>query len=521
MTANAPARARRRRTGGRSKPRRPKRRLRFGPLPQPGSGSTNFSRTKQPALKRLTRAEWVKLVMSTYAFHSIIGPELRAIDAMAHEGRRARPRVWTAWELESILIYGRLRNKTSVKDCLEALSGDQRSRRILGFTRERTERHFALRTIHTRLPSESTLSRYLRLRFREEDRARAYRRLERALRDELLGLDSVAEEALILHVDGTNIETHFTAPIWQTVDRDGAQERVLCNSDNVTAPDAGYVAKGNPKSGKGWHVVSLSTPQGTVLAWTIAARDVSEKDLAVRIIEEFGAHVLPRIGKPRRVRVLTADGGFSSPRLRAALQKLGVVANVHHSSHASSEESLQNAEKRRRARIPFDPRGSSKSLANWYANGHRELVCRCEEGSTERDIGFTESGRLYMRLVGRCSRCGSVTITAGQWRRSKLSGGMYVRCEKGEEPDWAMGNPLTFDDPLAAAYGRSRFSHNEGLYGTLTSIKLKGTRWFRRMRQAELDVSLVFSILHSFALEVHRVARRNARRAGTLAIAPP
>lgn len=506
--ASAPARKRRRRRGGRSRPREPKRRLRFGNgLPAVTDGRTHFSKTKQERLRRLSAAEMTKLVMRTFAFRSIVGPELDAIDATDHPGRSCRRRAYSAWELESILLYGRICAATSTKQCLKELASDQQGRRLLGFTRQRVPRKVGLRTRHTNLPGETTLSVFLNRRWDEEARRDAYRQLELALRDELLRLPELEEESLSLYLDGFCIDTHYTAPIYDP------ETKAIVNADKITAPTAGYGGRksdSNPKGGHGWHVVTVMTTRGTVLVHETGPRNVSEMTLALRVIERLRREVLPRLGG-RKIRVLTADGGFSSPQIREALQKAGILANTHYASHADKESARRNAEKRNRDRIPLVDGGVNPSYANWFANGHRELVCACGAGRSERAVELGKRG-LSSRVKGRCEKCGNVSITAGQWRLSQ-NPRKFVPTQPGEEPDLSLGNPLTYNDPLAARYGNARFGHNEGFHGMLkTRFHFNSKRWFRRIEQAETDAAVVFSIIHTCALHVHEKSRRRRLR---------
>lgn len=85
----------------------------------------------------------------------------------------------------------------------------------------------------------------------------------------------------------------------------------------------------------------------------------------------------------------------------------------------------------------------------------------------------------------------------------------------GEEDkiDWRVGNPLTFHDPLSAKYGSARFGQNEGFHGALVTRfgMLKEKAWYRSKTQAERDLFIIFSAMHSLAKE-------QRRRAGQVAV---
>jgi hypothetical protein len=85
----------------------------------------------------------------------------------------------------------------------------------------------------------------------------------------------------------------------------------------------------------------------------------------------------------------------------------------------------------------------------------------------------------------------------------------FVRCRPGEHEhaDWTFGNPLTFHDELAEAYGVPRYNSQEGMFGSQFTQRfslLKNKRWFRRQTQVELEVSMVISITHALSIERYR-----------------
>lgn len=89
-----------------------------------------------------------------------------------------------------------------------------------------------------------------------------------------------------------------------------------------------------------------------------------------------------------------------------------------------------------------------------------------------------------------------------------------------EKPDLLMGNPLTFNDRVAAEYGRRRFGHHEGFHGALVSRLglIKDKRWFRRLDEAKIATAITFCVMHVAALEQRR---RRAEADADQAQAPP
>ena len=71
--------------------------------------------------------------------------------------------------------------------------------------------------------------------------------------------------------------------------------------------------------------------------------------------------------------------------------------------------------------------------------------------------------------------------------------------------DWSVGNPLTYEDPLARAYGKKRWGLIEGFHGTLERRfgLIKGKRWIRDLDRAELEVTMTYAIIH----QLHGLAR--------------
>jgi hypothetical protein len=93
---------------------------------------------------------------------------------------------------------------------------------------------------------------------------------------------------------------------------------------------------------------------------------------------------------PRLSRVLTADAGIQSQKLRLAIRRAGAVDNIQ--LRSSKDDSQALVQRDRETLIPID------GYDNWQANALRELYCRCGEGVTYRRISNN------MRRVTKCVR---------------------------------------------------------------------------------------------------------------------
>ncbi len=79
-------------------------------------------------------------------------------------------------------------------------------------------------------------------------------------------------------------------------------------------------------------MIGLWTEHGTLLAWDVSPLNLSEMPAAERVLAEYQSQVLPHRGE-KTVSVLTADGGFSSNKIRALIQKGRIIPNIHKASH--------------------------------------------------------------------------------------------------------------------------------------------------------------------------------------------
>ena len=336
------------------------------------------------------------------------------------------------------------------------------------------------------------MSRHL-ARFGEKRRMGAYERLEHEMQKDHLKFPQMRAEMRTLALDGSKLPTHYTCPIIDP----GTGE--IINADRVTCPEGGYVPASGDKGGHGWNVVQAVTLTGLVFGSQTIPLNRSERQAGAEVIDrlnrDFGAEL-----NPDKTHVLIADGGFNSPEVRRACERGGFVEQIHYASHVDAPKSKRHARERNQRRYGIE------GYPNWYANGHRELSCKCGQHKLSRRTSRKDGVRT-VRTEGECVNCGSISITAGLWRRGNtaLNARQFVRCQPGEEAqaDWSFGNFLTFNDPIAAEYGRKRFAHNEGFHGHITQRfqLFKGKRWFRRTAQARTDRALVSSITHSLAME--------------------
>lgn len=277
----------------------------------------------------------------------------------------------------------------------------------------------------------------------------------------------------------------------------------------------------NPgKDGHGFNMVAVTTSTGLPLAYRLtplATKGHGEADTALAMFrEEWQREVAPRLDP--KLAVLTGDAAYKKPELRAQLRDFGIVENCHSVSHGKSETNKENAEKH--DHTVFQIQG----YRNWRANGHRELYCVCGQCKVARRISRDTNGRAVVRVEGDCPTCGSITITSGKWRTTD-NPKSFVRCLPGEEDkaDWSFGNPFTFHDPTAKAFGRARFGHGEGFHGHLVTRfgLLKGKSWYRRREQAQLDFLMIFCSMHALGMEQRRRANQPTRIKAKRASAPP
>jgi hypothetical protein len=489
----------------RAKTKDPVARVRFsGDLPRPLHGRVPYAKSREE-LAGYSDAHIVRDILDSAAWDEVMTPFLAEVERTRQRPGKVLP-LYSALELESVLLLQIVGGYETVRETRNALAGDraEEARRLLGFDRPRPLPGQRLIKLRSGIPSESTLSRY-RWQTGEARRLEAYRALEGRLLVEHAATDELRAEADLLDMDGTAIVTHYKAAIYNPdtglLVNGGLNRR---GYPRITAPEAGY----NPKLGHAWNLVMVATQTGVPLAWRVVPGNEAETTVGAEVLDELEG-VLPLLGE-RKLRVLSADGGFNAPTIRRRARELGILENIHIVSHDRSSQGTAEAQDLRR--IPIE------GYRNWSTNGHRELVCRCGNGRSIRRVKLGPKGTTIARVEGHCDTCKSITITSGEWysANNRPKWRRVNPRDPRQEPELLMGNPLTFNDAVSEQYGNRRFGHNEGLHGALSTRfgLIEGKRWFRRVDQARLAVSMTVCVMHAVAIE----QRQRARSSG---VAPP
>lgn len=486
-----------------------------GGLPVPTSGEVPYAKCR-PELKDLTEAQIVRLVLECKPWQEKMVPQLDAVDERRTVKGKEEP-VYSAHLLESLLVYQQACGLRSYRETRDRLASDKgaEARELLGLNDVRRYRNKPGKRVvrlMEGIPGEATMSRH-RGRFDDAYRADVIEECIELVVAEHLQDEDFRDEVRASNLDGTHLLTHYTCPI---IDKKTGR---IVNDENVTCYDGGYIGADSSKGpAHGWNLISITTTTGLPLVHRLVPIHYSEKDTGLELLRDWERKVLPHLGTPdeRELVVLSADGGFNKPLLRAKARELGILENIHTASHGKKPASRGNATKKNNKVIPFD----DPKYKHWYANGHREVFCECGKRAKKR-LERDSKGRVIARVEGKCDKCGSITITSGQWRRAQ-NPDRFTRCLPGESDakrDWLLGNPLTFNNLEAGEYGRRRFGHNEGFHGALVSRfqLVKGKRWFRRRDQARAATAMTFLIMHVVAME----QRKRERAAQAQAQAPP
>ncbi len=514
---------------------RRRRSSRSAALPPPPADRTIDYALSRDELRDIEPGEVVLAIERLDGFEAVVRPVLDAVDARRSapcegEGkRRGRRPSYTAIDYWRLEVLRRVIAAHSTKHTRDWLTTDRaaRTRELLGFDAPRAHYGGKPRRWMEGIPSDGWMSDFRTKWLPEAELARLMCDLEKwALAEKLKTLPGMRDECRTLHADGSKLETHATAPKLkrdkrtkeaQVVNewkkgRDGRRVRA------ITAPEAGYVGNGGGNAdhaGHGWNIVMVMSSRGTVLAHRNVPLNAAENEtlagMAGEVSEALGVfrerEVRVRDGREdeiwveRDLRVLSTDAAFHGQATRRAWREVGVVENTHLSSHAARESSQRTAKRRTDRRYPI------AGHPGWFANGHRELVCRCGKGKVSRVVRLDRRGRAIVSVKGECAKdaCKSVLITSGWWR---LSGNtQFVKCtgeERAQDAELEFGNPLTFNDPLAREYGQQRFNGQEGAFGSQFTQRfrlLKTKRWFYRQTQVDLEVAAVVTITHALSLE--------------------
>jgi hypothetical protein len=129
------------------------------------------------------------------------------------------------------------------------------------------------------------------------------------------------------------------------------------------------------------------------------------------------------------------------------------------------------------------------------------------------------NGSVSVRLEGKCKKCGPITVTGGDWKRTTGTDAPIVRKQRASDPEDfdILGTPLTYRDLVSNKYRHKRMGLNEGFFGALANRTAfnRGTSWYATQAQAE--IALLESMIPLMALTVLR--KKIAR--GQASVAPP
>jgi len=460
-------------------------------LPTPAESATALWGRDVPELKGVTDVMLTRLLMDHPCFKETVGRKLDEIDHRNMTGygkRTGKKPIWSAWELETVLVFGRMSGANDVKEALKNIRAEEKQPEILGFP---DRKH----------PSEATVTRYRQRFFKQGERIELYLELDRQLRDLVTSLPGFDEEARILAMDGSEQLTRRQPP-------------PTANSKypvfKITVPDAAF---GGGKGNKGWQLIALLTERWTPVAWAVTPLNEPESDVGARVLKSYSEHVMPK-RNPEKISICSCDSGFKGSTMHRALLDANVVPNIPKSSHKT--ESASAVEKKETNWTPLHHPNPNKShYMKWMMNELEELVCKCGKNSIEKITKKGSGGKLTVGTRGSCKHgCGTVTVISGKWRRAQnpdrvtpvlkgSQGGEY-------EPDYAIGNPFHFHDPLAGIYGRGRFNWNESFHNALGSrfnmLTDKGNL-MRYTSEPVTEFAIIFSAIS--VLLLHRDSKLN------------
>lgn len=481
------------------------RRLSFGTFPEPLKGDVPYADAR-PELAGLSLGDKVRIYMSTQAWKDVMRPLLAALEA--DRPKKGPKPSYSSEELESCVLYQRLAGKSTYGAARRLLAGDRgaRDRAALGFDDDRHDGESQLRAVKSRdgVPSEATVWRHMQ-RFGLDAYVAAYQELmERLLNENFEEFPELADEARLVHWDGSVMRSHYTS-----FER---KNRVTGEVKPPTLTGGGYRPRNKENRGKdghGFNLVAAVTQTGLPLGARLTAINVPEAHTARGILEDEWRRTVAPYLQDDLVRVMACDAAYTGGHFREAVHRAGFVPNCHPVSHSGRERSVKNAARKQKTKLKIGYGRNDKRYDNWYLNGHHELFCKCGQGRTFRRAEKNKSGEAVARLEGSCPTCGFISLTAGEWRRySNRKAVTKAASDEKAKLDWRVGNPLTFNDPLSAKYGSCRFGQDEGFHGALVTRfgLLKEKAWYRDRRAAERDLLQVFCAMHVLAKEQRRRA---------------
>jgi hypothetical protein len=461
-------------------------------------------------LWHLDDGERVLLVIESDAWQGTVGERCRELDVAA-DSRRA----YSAEECERVLLYQRLIGKRTYKAARAQLASDEgdSARVTLGFDHPRD--HVSNRYVeyeHRRrldgVPSEATISRHRTTRFPEAERAELYAECFISLVEEhAFKFPEFCEELRVIGFDGSSHKVIYKPGFKRDKQGDDILDEGGRKIPRLKVWEGGSMTRADAPESKRGHGMMTVTGH-TAQALPIACRTVRIHDPEIECVLDIFREDMPRIRsrmEPGAIGVSTMDGAFSAPRIRRAHRKLGFIENTHRVSRSEDREETKRNLRKRVMRVL-----EIEGYPRWRANGLREVFCLCGEGDVFSRSKVLGDGSVSVAVEGRCESCGPIRITSGDWRQAKCPD-RYARVNPRDEAsvldaDLALGNPLTYNDPRANAYGRNRYAQGEGLHGSATTRwnLFKDKAYYRRLDQARLDVLLTYCLMHGLAMEARR-----------------
>lgn len=467
-----------------------------------------------PELQDINDGEKVQLLLSTRAWQATVGAECERIDA-AGDSRRA----YSAAELEAVILYQRLNGKRTYKAARERLTSDRgRDARIaLGFHRPRDHvRNRRCHHPHRRrldgVPSEATVCRHRTKRFPEALRAELYHEcFKRLVEEHAQEFPEFCEELRVLGWDGSTQKSVFRPGQKRRRNPKTGETEYLWDENGEPVPriqgwEGGTMT--NPsaplsKRGHGFLTVTGHTGTGLPVAMRTGRIEEEEAKFVVDMLENDVPRWRRFIGADK-LGVSSLDGAFAKPKIRRAHRKAGYIENTHLVSHGYHEAAKRHLAETRETVYGIE------GAPNWRVDGLRQPFCMCGNGTVAHRFNTTLKGEARASIECACDKCGSVSLKSGDWRLVK-NPSQFVRINPNdnadvEDADMALGNPLTFDNPKAALYGKNRYAQGEGLHGHATTRFniFKDRAYIKRLDQARLDVLLPYCLMHALAMETRR-----------------
>jgi hypothetical protein len=288
------------------------------------------------------------------------------------------------------------------------------------------------------------------------------------------------------------------------------QWKALANQDASFRRYWAYSADGgtgagdsDSRSGRGYSVIDVVDSDGLPIDFKVGPIQEDERDRAIELLDSFAPKL--SLFPEKGVRVLVADSGFNGSDVIKPVRALGLLENIHATSGSSSDRSQAHAKKRaeEERRIVYVDRKTGKKHERWLTDGHCNLRCDCGRGEVQKRFRRDDDDKLIPSLEGQCATCGPVTITSGHWAYADKRWHKVIGTNKQDEPHLPMGNPLTFDSPIAKAYSKRRFAVQEGVHSIMTSRfgLIRGPRRVKYRDEVRLQTAMTFCLMHLLAAE--------------------